>query len=90
MAHGKRQRLKFKRRRIGETDYRRRMKLLRGGELRAVVRISNTQTTCQLIEFDSGGDNVLSSINGKTLVDKYDWPLDINVRTIGEEYNSNA
>ena len=86
MAHGKSQRLKFKRRRIGETDYRRRMKLLRGGELRAVVRISNTQTTCQLIEFDSGGDNVLSSINGKTLVDKYDWPLDLSRKSVPASY----
>ena len=30
MAYGKNQRLRFKRRRDGETDYRRRMKLLRG------------------------------------------------------------
>ena len=31
MAYGKNQRLRFKRRRNGETDYRRRMKMLRGG-----------------------------------------------------------
>ena len=44
MAYGKNQRLRFKRRRNGETDYRRRMKMLRGGFARAVVRVTNTQT----------------------------------------------
>ena len=39
MAHGKNQRLRFKRRREGETDYRRRMKLLSGETPRAVVRV---------------------------------------------------
>ncbi|HIE64107.1 MAG: 50S ribosomal protein L18 [Methanobacteriota archaeon] len=86
MARGKNQRLKFKRRRVGDTDYRRRMKLLRGGIPRAVVRISNTQTTCQLINFDFGGDHVLSSINGKTLVDKFDWPLDLSRKSVPASY----
>ena len=49
MAYGKNQRLRFKRRRNGETDYRRRMKMLRGGVARAVVRVTNTQTICQLV-----------------------------------------
>ena len=43
MAHGKRQRRKYARREFGLTDYRRRLKLLRGGEPRAVVRVSNTE-----------------------------------------------
>jgi len=65
MAHGKNQRLRFKRRRVGETDYRRRMKLLRGDKPRAVVRVSNTQTICQLVEFNPEGDFVLASVSGK-------------------------
>jgi len=73
MAHGKSQRLRFKRRRNGRTDYRRRMRMLRGGVPRAVVRLSNTQVTCQLVEFGMDGDSILASVNGKTLA-KYGWP----------------
>jgi large subunit ribosomal protein L18 len=86
MAHGKNQRLRFKRRRDGETDYRRRMKLLRGETPRAVVRISNTQTICQLVEFNPDGDIVIASVNGKTLVDKYSWPEDASRKSIPASY----
>ena len=86
MAQGKNQRLRFKRRREGETDYRRRMKLLRGETPRAVVRVSNTQTTCQLIEFNPDGDIVLASVSGKTLVDKYSWPDDISRKSVPASY----
>ena len=86
MAHGKNQRLRFKRRRDGETDYRRRMKLLRGETPRAVVRISNTQTTCQLVEFNPDGDIVIASVNGKALVDKYSWPEDASRKSIPASY----
>ena len=86
MAHGKNQRLRFKRRREGETDYRRRMKLLRGDSPRAVVRISNTQTMCQLVEFNPDGDIVIASVNGKTLVEKYSWPEDASRKSIPASY----
>ena len=86
MAHGKNQRLRFKRRRDGETDYRRRMKLLRGETPRAVVRISNTQTICQLVEFNPDGDIVIASVNGKALVDKYSWPEDASRKSIPASY----
>ena len=58
MAYGKNQRLRFKRRRNGETDYRRRMKMLRGGFARAVVRVTNTQTICQLVNYETTGDTI--------------------------------
>lgn len=86
MAQGKNQRLRFKRRRDGETDYRRRMKLLRGETPRAVVRISNTQTICQLVEFNPDGDIVIASVNGKALVDKYSWPEDASRKSIPASY----
>ena len=86
MAHGKNQRLRFKRRRDGETDYRRRMKLLRGETPRAVVRISNTQTICQLVEFNPDGDIVIASVNGKALVEKYSWPEDASRKSIPASY----
>ena len=86
MAHGKNQRLRFKRRRNGQTDYRRRMKLLRGNVLRAVVRVSNTQVTCQLVEFGTGGDRIISSVTGQNLVDNYKWPSEASKKSIPATY----
>lgn len=86
MAHGKNQRLRYKRRRNGETDYRRRMRMLRGGMVRAVVRVSNTQTICQLVDYQSGGDDILVSIDGKTLVDKFGWPIDASRKSVPASY----
>lgn len=86
MAHGKNQRLRYKRRRNGETDYRRRMRMLRGGSTRAVVRVTNTQTICQLVDYTNDGDKVLISIDGKTLVDKFGWPLDASRKSIPASY----
>ena len=64
MAHGKSQRLRPKRRRSGKTDYHRRMRLQKRCP-RAVVRVSNTQVTCQLISYNPEGDSVVESVNGK-------------------------
>ena len=86
MAHGKNQRLRYKRRRNGETDYRRRMRMLRGGSVRAVVRVSNTQTICQLVDYQSGGDEILVSIDGRTLVDKFKWPMDASRKSVPASY----
>ena len=82
MVRGRSHRLRFKRRRTGETDYHRRMRMLRGGLPRAVVRVSNTQVTCQLVSFDAGGDRVLASVTGKTLVDKHKWPSDASRKSV--------
>ncbi len=86
MAHGKNQRLRYKRRRNGETDYRRRMRMLRGGSVRAVVRVSNTQTICQLVDYQSAGDEILVSIDGRTLVDKFKWPIDASRKSVPASY----
>ena len=88
MAYGKNQRLRFKRRRNGETDYRRRMKMLRGGFARAVVRVTNTQTICQLVNYEPTGDTVKISIDGRTLVEKYGWPIDASRKSISASYIS--
>ena len=88
MAYGKNQRLRFKRRRNGETDYRRRMKMLRGGFSRAVVRVTNTQTICQLVNYEPTGDIVKISIDGHTIVEKYGWPIDASRKSIPASYIS--
>ena len=67
MAQGRRQRRRYKRRTTGQTDYHRRLKLLRGGTPRAVVRVTNTQVICQLITYNPDGDQVVSSVDAKSL-----------------------
>ena len=69
MAYGKNQRLRFKRRRNGETDYRRRMKMLRGGVARAVVRVTITQSICQFVIYETSGDTTQVSFVGSSLVE---------------------
>jgi large subunit ribosomal protein L18 len=82
MARGRNQRLRFKRRRNSETDYHRRFRMLRGGVPRAVVRVSNTQVTCQLVKYEKDGDRVISSVTGKTLVDKHKWPSEASRKSV--------
>ena len=74
MAKGPRQRNQYRRRRTGETDYRRRLKLLKGGNSRAVVRVSNTRVVCQVVSWERDGDKVELSVTGEDLVSRYGWP----------------
>ncbi|CAI8159984.1 MAG: Uncharacterised protein [Methanobacteriota archaeon] len=74
MAQGPRQRNQFRRRKSGETDYRRRLKLLKSGNARAVVRVSNTRTTCQLVTWKVDGDKVELSATGDDLISRFGWP----------------
>ena len=60
----------FRRRKAGLTDYRRRLKLLRGQKPRAVVRVSNTRTTCQLVTWSADGDQVSVSVTSSDRVKK--------------------
>ena len=69
---GNRRRSVLRRRKAGLTDYRRRLRLLRSEQPRAVVRISNTRTSCQLVTWAAGGDNVAVNVTGNDLVKKFD------------------
>jgi len=73
MNQGPRYSVKPRRRREGKTDYRKRLKLLRSGKVRAVVRKSLKNTQIQLIEYKEGGDNILVTANSKELNSKYNW-----------------
>ncbi len=86
MAQGKRQRRRYKRRSTGQTDYHRRLKLLRGGTPRAVVRITNTQVICQLVSYQSEGDQVISAADGKSLRSKYAWPSKASTKSVPAAY----
>ena len=72
MATGPRYNVAFRRRREGRTNYYTRQKLLRGGELRAVVRRSNKNVMIQFEEFGMGGDKVVVSATSRELA-KYGW-----------------
>ncbi len=86
MAHGKRQRRKYARREFGLTDYRRRLKLLRGGQPRAVVRVSNTQVSCQLVGYEPDGDKILASATGSTIVSDFKWPKNASRKSLPASY----
>ena len=80
--NGTRRRSVFRRRQSGQTDYHRRLKLLRGRKARAVVRVSNTRVTCQMVNWSAGGDMVVASVTGSDLTKKYDWPDDFSQKSV--------
>lgn len=61
-----------RRRREDRTDYRQRLRLLKSGEPRLVIRKSQRNTICQIITYDKNGDKVLVSADSKELK-KYGW-----------------
>ena len=86
MAQGKRQRRRYTRRSTGQTDYHRRLKWLRSGTPRAVVRITNTQVICQLIAYQEDGDRIISAADGKSLRGKYAWPAKASTKSVPAAY----
>jgi len=86
MPSGKNQRLRYKRRENGLTDYRRRLRMLRGGLPRAVVRVSNTQVTCQVVEYAPGGDKVIVEVKTSSLTEKHGWPIDASRKSVPASY----
>jgi large subunit ribosomal protein L18 len=67
MSSGPRYRVHFRRRREGRTDYRVRLKLLKSGRLRAVVRFSERRVRVSLVEYDPAGDRVLATADSAEL-----------------------
>lgn len=68
MSNGPRYRVAFRRRREGTTDYRQRLRLLKSGRPRAVVRFSNRRVLVSLTSFDPTGDRVLAAADSAELV----------------------
>jgi large subunit ribosomal protein L18 len=73
MAHGPRYRIPFRRRKEGKTNYHKRLKLLKSGNLRAVIRTSTNNVTVQIVQSKLGGDHILVSAFSKELVNKFGW-----------------
>ncbi len=64
--------LPFRRRREKKTDYDQRLKLLKSGQPRAVVRTSNQHTTVQLSHYSEEGDENTAQTTSKHLRE-YGW-----------------
>lgn len=72
MAHGPLYHVKFRRRREGRTDYRRRLALLKSGKARVVVRRSNRNVTVQFVHYSEAGDVIVSQAQA-TELKKLGW-----------------
>ncbi len=72
MAKGPRYHVPFRRRREGKTDFRKRLRHLRSGMPRLVVRKTNTKVIVQVSEHRDAGDRVLAQATSPELA-KYGW-----------------
>jgi large subunit ribosomal protein L18 len=72
MASGATYSVKYRRRRQQKTDYGRRLRLLKSGSTRFIVRPSNRHTLTQLIEYHDDGDRVIATAKSSELV-KMGW-----------------
>ena len=59
--------IQFKRRRLGKTNYKKRLELVKSGKPRLIVRKSLNYITAQIIEFDIKGDKTILSANSRQL-----------------------
>ena len=64
--------LNYRRKRKGKTNYKRRLNLIKSGDLRVVVRKGLNNFLVQLTEFNSLGDKILVSSSTRELI-KYGW-----------------
>lgn len=67
MSTGPRYRVPFRRRRQGKTDYRVRLRLLKSGQPRAVVRLTDRRIRVSLVAYDPTGDRVLAAADSREL-----------------------
>jgi large subunit ribosomal protein L18 len=72
MTRGKVRVIAHRRRRQGRTDYRKRLRLLKSGRPRLVVRKSLNSMSCQVVRHSPKGDSVLVTVTSKRL-GKFGW-----------------
>lgn len=73
MKQGPRYHVKPRRHREGRTDYRRRLRLLRSGEIRIVIRKSLKHIQVQFVEYSPDGDKILVSAISNELIKNHNW-----------------
>ena len=69
------QKMQFKRKRLGRTDYKNRLVLLKAGQPRLVVRKFNKNLLAQVVEYHPDGDKVLASFHSRSLLKNYGWKV---------------
>lgn len=70
MATGKSYSVKFRRRRAGKTNYKKRLAFMKSEKPRLVVRRSNKYLVAQLVKYDEVGDKVIAQFNSISLKTK--------------------
>ncbi len=70
--------VQFRRKREGKTNYKKRLKLLKSGMPRLVIKKSLKHISVQIIEYSQHGDKVVATINSKVL-EKMGWPAKGNI-----------
>ncbi len=78
-------RVPFRRRREGKTNYRYRLKQLKSGKPRAVVRKTLTMTTVQFITYDQAGDKVVAQAESVELK-KFGWDPKVSCSNVSAAY----
>lgn len=73
MAKGPRYAVKFKRRREGKTNYKKRVSTLKSNTPRLVIRRSNNYFRIQMIKYEPAGDKTLLTVDSIILHKKYGW-----------------
>jgi large subunit ribosomal protein L18 len=77
MSKNKTYTVKFRRKREGKTDYKKRIKYISSGKTRIVIRVSNNNIKVQAINFGENGDLVLGATNSLDLK-KFGWKSSTN------------
>ena len=67
MATKKPKTVLYRRKREGKTSYLKRLKLIKSGKSRLVVRITNQKVIGQVIDFTEQGDKVLAGVDSSSL-----------------------
>lgn len=62
--------VRYRRKREGRTNYKKRLELLKGKTERLVIRKTNTQILLQLVQYSEEGDKVLITVQSKELQKK--------------------
>jgi large subunit ribosomal protein L18 len=73
MATGPRYAVRFKRRREGKTNYRKRVASLKSDSIRLVIRRSNSYIQAQFVKYEQTGDKTLLTVNSILLSKKFGW-----------------
>jgi len=72
MSINNRYTVRFRRRRLGSTDYRARIRMMKSGNPRLVIRKTLNSITAQIITYSKKGDNVMVSASSGELR-KFGW-----------------